>query len=79
MRKPPVPKNPMVFQSILQHMNWSGTRLVFPYWVGSEKFTATIYLRDVYRIIRWEKHEDTGKMPVLREKEALDKKEDADP
>lgn len=52
------PKNPTVMQFILEHFNWTGKRMVFPYMLNGRYYKATVELKDLYRIIKWENDHD---------------------
>lgn len=49
---------PLIFQFILEHLNWSGNEMIFPYIMKQNNKQrngkAVLRMSDLYRIIKWE-------------------------
>lgn len=47
--------NPIMLTHILDHFNWkTGNIMVFPFVEAGRERKATVLLKDLYRIIKWE-------------------------
>lgn len=44
---------PFIFEDILEHFNWSGEHMVFPYTLNGHNKKAVIKVSDLYKIIKW--------------------------